>query len=71
MKEKRKGRTDERKMVNQGVKRISKEEVRTVMKGGIAVSPDERKADFLTSLSNPERMNEELTSVLVQNQEPW
>lgn len=41
MKEKRKGRTDERKMVNQGVKRISKEEVRTVMKGGIAVSPDD------------------------------
>lgn len=41
------------------------------MKGGIALSPGERKADFLTSLSNPQRMNEELTSVLVQNQEPW
>lgn len=71
MKEKREGRTDERKMVNQGVKRISKEEVWTVMKSGIALSPDERKADFLTSLFNPERMNEESTSVLVQNQEPW
>lgn len=47
MKEKREGRTDERKVVNQGVKRISKEEVRTVMKSGIELRPDERKADFL------------------------